>query len=82
MFDRLKLIGDLKRVILGYDGDIIYMLERLPRLEKVAEAIKAMKENLICDRLEDGTIVHQWYTVAPCEYGEAVDDALAALEAE
>lgn len=45
-------------------------------------AVKAMRENLIESGPDGlGDYHHGWFTVAPCEYGEAVDEALAALEA-
>lgn len=53
--------------------------DELALLRRVAEAVEAMRTNL-CEWGPDanGDYHHNWYIVAPCEYGEAVDEALAA----
>lgn len=63
------------------DVAVKILIKELEALREVERAVRAMKENLICSRLKDGTEIHGWYTVAPCEYGESVDDALAAVDA-
>lgn len=56
-------------------------LEYVHKLVKLHEAIKAMRKNVTWygpDAI--GDMHHGWFTVAPCDYGEAVDDALLDLE--
>lgn len=47
-------MNDLKRILLRYDGDIAYVLRRLPKLEAVAKAAlsvlseEGVREQLSC----------------------------------
>ena len=60
--------------------DWVEQVERvLPHLLDLWEAIVAYKANLIGDIGRDGVFIHQFYTAAPAEYGEAIDAALSAL---
>jgi hypothetical protein len=58
----------------------------LPKLLELAEAVADMRANITepeCPTCSCGssTSVCNWYTVATCEYGERVDDALIAIGA-
>lgn len=59
-----------------------HLRQRLALAEAVAKSVQEMRDNLLEYGPDAfGDMHHRWFTLAPCEFGEKVDKALAAWRA-
>ncbi len=64
-------------------NEIDYLNDEIAELKIIVQRVKDLKANIINDpacSCGSVTSVCNWYTIAPCNFGEAVDDAIAAWE--